>query len=62
MRATKRALAKDNISINCVAPWMTATQLVMPPLHAFLEKNQVPVQPASAVALAMAASAGTENW
>lgn len=62
MRATKRPLAKDNISINCVAPWMTDTQLIPAPLHSFLAKNDIPVQPASAVALAMAASAGTANW
>ena len=62
MRATKRALAKHNISINCVAPWMTDTQLIPPPLNAFLTQHDIPVQPASAVALAMAASAATENW
>jgi len=62
MRATKRSLLKDGISINCVAPWMTSTNLIPPALRKLLLQNNIPVQPPEAVALAMAYSASADNW
>lgn len=62
MRACKRVLAKDEISINCVAPWLTDTALIFPGLRKLLNENGIPVQPAQAVALAYAYSASQEDW
>ena len=62
MRAMKKELQRQNIAINCVAPWMTDTPLIYPPLRKILAANNIPVQPASAVALAMAFSVTVPNW
>jgi NAD(P)-dependent dehydrogenase (short-subunit alcohol dehydrogenase family) len=62
MRAVKRVCAKDNIAINCVAPWMTDTRLVYPALRKTLAEANIPVQPAEAVALAMGYSVAKEGW
>ena len=62
MRSVKRACAKDNIAINCVAPWMTDTRLVYPALRKILAEANIPVQPTEAVALAMGYSVAKEGW
>ena len=62
MRAAKRVCAKDDIAINCVAPWMTDTRLIYPALRQALAKANIPVQPTQAVALAMGYSVAKEGW
>lgn len=62
MRASKRQLSKWNISINSVAPWMTDTPLIFPSLRKVLKEANIPVQPTSAVAVAMAHSACAPDW
>ena len=62
MRAVKGVCAKDDIAINCVAPWMTDTRLIYPALREKLAEAKIPVQPAEAVALAMGYSVAKEGW
>ena len=62
MRAMKKELQRQNIAINCVAPWMTDTPLIYPQLREILAANNIPVQPPSAVAIAMAFSATAPEW
>ena len=62
MRAVKRVCATHDITINCVAPWMTDTRLIYPALRKTLAEANIPVQPTKAVALAMAYSVAKEGW
>jgi NAD(P)-dependent dehydrogenase (short-subunit alcohol dehydrogenase family) len=62
MRAVKRVCAKHDITINCVAPWMTDTRLIYPALRKTLAEANIPVQPTEAVALAMGYSVAKEGW
>jgi NAD(P)-dependent dehydrogenase (short-subunit alcohol dehydrogenase family) len=62
MRAVKRVCAKHDVAINFVAPWMTDTRLMYPALRKTLAEANIPVQPAEAVALAMAYSVAKEGW
>lgn len=62
MQAVKRVCAKQDIAINCVAPWMTDTRLIYPALRKTLAEANIPGQPTEAVALAMAYSVAKEGW
>src|SRR4051794_9472039 len=61
MRSVKRVCAKDNVAINCVAPWMTDTRLIYPALRKTLTEANIPIQHTEAVALAMGYSVAKEG-
>jgi NAD(P)-dependent dehydrogenase (short-subunit alcohol dehydrogenase family) len=62
MRALRNTAAKFNISINCVAPWVTETNLLQPGLRDRLAVSRVPIQKAESVATAIAYSVTAESW
>lgn len=62
MRATRTPLAAYDISINCVAPWMTESNLISPELRANLTKAGVPIQKTESVAAAIAYSCTMHPW
>ncbi len=51
-----------NISISCVAPWMTETNLLQPGLRERLADAGVQIQKADSVSAAIAWSATAEAW
>jgi len=62
MRATKKALSNQNITLNLVTPWMTESNLMFDSLRQALIKYQIPINDPISIgkALAYSAVAGKE--